>query len=355
MEGQRRAVRVADLAAELELSTATVSRALNGNHAVRPEVAERVRAHARQRGYKPNWLARSLAAQSKTFIGFLVPDIRNTAYSIAADACSRLLGSQGYQLILAITEDDPDREYEALIGLAGAQVATIITAPSAHITEQARQALAGLPVVEFNRTAGLAPRGVFCADHTAFANATEHVLALGHSDIAYIGTTATVSNGRERFEGVRATLAEAGLDLPHERVRLLAPTEANGRTATHDLLRGSDRPTAVLVGSSNLSVGAARAVQEREIAVPDELSLVVYGDPDWSELCHPGLTTVAVPYREMAEVVAGLVVTLLGERGAVTASHDGRHAGGNPDQQYWLPADLVPRHSTAPPRAGKDG
>lgn len=361
MEGRRRAIRVADLAAELNLSMATVSRALNGSRAVRAEVAERVLDHARRRGYTPNWLARSLAAQSRTFVGFLVPDIRNTAYSIAADACSRLLGSQGYQLILAITEDDPDREYEALVSLAGAQVATIIAAPSAAITERARQVLAGLPVVEFNRTAGLASRGVFCADRRAFAEATEHVLALGHADIGYIGTTDSVSNGRERLEGVCGALAERGRELPSQRVRLRAPTQMNGHTAALELLRGADRPTALLVGSSNLSVGVARGVQELGIAVPDELSLIVYGDPEWSVLWHPGLTTIAVPYREMAQVVADLVVALLGEPGdggTVAAADAGSPAGWHADQRagecYWLPARLVARDSTAPPRARKE-
>lgn len=347
-EQTRRAIRVADLAAELELSTATVSRALNGSPAVRPRVARRVLEHARRRGYAPNWLARSLAAQSKTFVGFLVPDIHNTAYSIAAGACARLLGTQGYQLILAITGDDPEREYETLTALAGTQVASIIAAPSARMTAETRKAMAGLPVVEFNRTAGLASRGVFCADRPAFAEATRHVLAHGHTDIAYVGTTDTVSNGRERLAGVRTALTEAGLSLPQSRTRLLAPTEANGRAAAHELLGGSDPPTALLVGSSNLSIGVAEAVRELPVAVPAELSLVVYGDPQWAGLCHPGLTTIAVPYQRMAEVVADLVLGLIAdtEEGAEEPP-----AGGLADDQHWLPASLVVRDSTAPPRS----
>lgn len=345
--GPRRAIRVADLAAELELSTATVSRALNGSPAVRPRVARRVLEHARRRGYAPNWLARSLAAQSKTFVGFLVPDIHNTAYSIAAGACARLLGSQGYQLILAITGDDPDREYETLTALAGTQVASIIAAPSARMTAETRKAMAGLPVVEFNRTAGLAARGVFCADRPAFAEATRHLLAYGHTDIAYVGTTDAVSNGRERLAGVRTALAEAGLSLATERTRLLPPTEENGRAAAEELLRDPNPPTALLVGSSNLSIGAAEAVRERPVAVPDELSLVVYGDPQWAALCHPGLTTVAVPYQRMAEVVADLVLGLIADSEEDTAEPTTRDVEGD---QHWLPADLVVRGSTGPPR-----
>lgn len=337
---ERGAVRVADLAAELGLSTATVSRALNGSRAVRPEVARRVLEHARRRGYRPNWLARSLAARSGTFVGFLVPDIHNTAYSIAAGACARLLGRAGYQLILAITGDDPEREYEALASLAGTQAAAVIAAPSAHIGEATRTAFAGLPVVEFNRTADLAARGVFCADRPAFAEATRHLLALGHRDFGYIGTTDAVSNGRKRLEGVRTALADAGAALDHDSVRLLPPTEPGGYSAARELLESDTRPTALLVGSSSLSIGVARAVQELDVAMPDELSVVVYGDPEWAGLCHPGLTTIAVPYQEMAKVVADLVLDV------ITSRVDDPATPG----QHWLPARLVTRQSTAPPR-----
>ena len=338
-----RAVRVVDLAAELNLSTATVSRALNGSPAVRPEIARRVRDHARLRGYVPNRLARSLAARSKTFVGFLVPDVQNLAYSIAAGTCARLLGKAGYQLILAITGDDPERESEAVTGLAGAQVAGIIAAPSPGIAGEGRAALAPLSVVEFNRTADLAPYGVFCDDRAAFADATRHLFELGHTDIAYIGTTDAVSNGRWRLDGVRDAHAEAGIPLGPERVRLVVPHEEDGHAAALDLLgRPTGRPTALLVGSSSLSIGAARAVQELALSLPDELSLVVYGDPAWSGLCHPRLTTIAVPYREMAEVVADLVLGLIVAPEAA--------AGTTEPARRWLPARLVTRASTAPPR-----
>lgn len=336
-----RAIRVADLAAELNVSTATVSRALNGSAAVRPQIARRVRDHARVRGYVPNHLARSLAAQSRTFVGFLVPDVQNLAYSIAAGTCARLLGAAGYQLILAITGDDPQREYEAVTGLAGAQAAGIIAAPSAEIADEGRAALAHLSVVEFNRTADVADNGVFCDDRAAFTEAAGHLLGLGHTEIAYLGTTDAVSNGRWRLEGVQLAHTRAGVPLDPRRVRLVVPTEDAGYAVTRDLLAGT-RPTALLVGSSNLSVGAARAVREAGLDVPREVSLVVYGDPRWSDLCHPRLTTIAAPYREMAEVVADLMLQLLA---SPQAPRPGRHL---------LPAQLIVRSSTAPPRVPDD-
>ncbi|MGH3328185.1 MAG: LacI family DNA-binding transcriptional regulator [Streptomycetales bacterium] len=340
-------MRVTDLAAELNLSTATVSRALNGSSAVRPEVARRVLKLARRRGYVPNRLARSLAARSQPFVGFLVPDVHNLAYSIAAGVCAQLFGAAGYQLILAISGDDPERESEALSGLAGAQVAGLIAAPSVGFTDRSREILSALPVVEFNRSGELGARGVFCDDRSAFEAAVDHLLSLGREDIAYLGTTDTVSNGRDRLEGTRAALRRAGLSLSPRRIRLEAPTEEDGYKAARELLDRADPPSALLVGSSSLSIGAARAVQELEAAVPEKLSLVVYGDRAWPALCHPGLTTIAVPYREMAEVVAGLMLDL------VSAQGDDPSGAERGADHRLLPAELVVRASTAGnPRAG---
>ncbi|MGH3341763.1 MAG: LacI family DNA-binding transcriptional regulator [Carbonactinosporaceae bacterium] len=340
-KGRRAAVRLADLAAELNVSTATVSRALNGSSVVRPEVVQRVRMLASQRGYVPNRLARSLAALSQPFVGFLVPDVHNLAYSIAAGECARLLRATGHQLILAISGDDPERELEALSGLAGAQVAGLIAAPSIGITDRSREILSTLPVVEFNRSGALAAPGVFCDDRSAFEEAADHLIALGHRDIAYLGTTDRVSNGRARLEGTRTALRRAGLSLAPRRTRLEAPTELDGYQAARGLLDGADPPSALLVGSSSLSIGAARAVRELDASVPGNLSLVVYGDRDWPALCHPGLTTIAVPYREMAEVVAGLMLGLITTQGGEPA-----RSGTGPEHRL-LPAELVVRASTA--------
>jgi LacI family transcriptional regulator len=330
-------VRIVDLAEELGLSVATVSRALNNSDSVRPEVAERIRGHARQRGYVANRLARSLRSRTRNFIGFLVPDIENLAYSIAADACARYLANSGYQLILAISGDDPELEYSALRSLVEAQVAGLIVAPTSTMTPNTRTLLKGSTVVEFNRTAGLSKQAVLCDDHAALATATRHLLDLGHTAIAYIGTTDALSNGHERLDGVRQELARAGRTLDPRWTRLQPPTEKDGYDSARSLLSTSPRPTALLVGSSNLSMGTARAIRELGIQVPAEMSLVVYGDSRWGELYEPGLTTVTAPYQAMARQVTDIVSRMVGDETDAGSGHT------------RLAAELVVRGSTAPP------
>lgn len=336
--GTRGRVRIVDLAAELGLSVATVSRALSNNPAVRPEVAERVQALAAERGYVANRLARSLRSQSRSFVGFLVPDVQNLTYSIAVTACAQHVAQQGSQLILAISGDDADQELDAIRGLAEAQVGGIIVTPSLNLSEASRRLLEGMTVVEFNRTEGLAQDMVLCDERSAFAEATRHLVELGHQRIGYIGSTDRISNGRERIEGVRQELERHGLALLDEDTRLLSPTERHGTEAARELLSSDDRPTALLVGGSNLSVGAAHAVRQLGISMPDDLSMVVYGDADWGDLVTPPLTTIQAPYREMAHAVADVIA------GLMTSERSRR------PEQLRLPAELVVRASTAPPR-----
>lgn len=304
-------VRVVDLAAELGLSPATVSRALNGSELIRPEVAERVHDHAVRRGYVPNRLARSLRARARTFVGFLAPDIENLAYSISANTCARSVSEAGYQLILAISADDPETEFRALRDLSESQPAALIIAASPEMNEQAHALLHGTNIVEFNRDAGLAENSVVCADREAFERATRHLLALGHRRIGYIGTSTTVSNGNERYQGLRGALHGTTATLAPEHTRTLPPTESHGYTAVLELLNTPEPPTAVLVGGSSLSLGVARALRESAVALPDDLSLIVYGDPRWGELHSPPLTTISVPYQAMARRAAEHVIGLL--------------------------------------------
>lgn len=330
-------VRIIDLASELGLSVATVSRVLNNSPLVRPEVAERVRALAAQRGYVVNRLARSLRSRRQGFVGFLVPQIENLAYSIAADACAQHVSRSGHQMILAISGDDAELELRALHSLAEAQVGVVVVAPSPDMSTESRRLLSNMSVLEFNRTAGLSDNMVLCDDRAAFTDATRYLLEMGHESIAYIGTTDVVSNGRERFDGVRKELGRNGKQLPEQHIRLLPPNERDGYQAARELLALTDWPTAILVGSSNLSMGVARALREAGVSIPGDLSLIVYGDSQWGELYSPALTTITVPYRQMGLSVAATVAGILSDDDEV------------PARVNRMPAELLIRESTAPP------
>jgi LacI family transcriptional regulator len=310
VRSRRSSVGVVDLARELGISTATVSRALNGSPLVRPELAERIRQHAEASGYVANRLARALSANtSRAFVGFVIPYVDTPAYSAVAAECARLLSRDGTQLILSITENDPERELTQLRELVASRIAGLVISPSTGVLPQTRQLLRDLPVVELHRTSGIGAPAVLADDEQAMVESVLHLAALGHTKIAYLGTPEALSNGAARLAGIRRGLELAGLDPAEVPMRLVEPTRELGRQAAIELL--AEDITALLVGGGSLSVGAAAAARTSGRRIPEELSLIVYGDPVWFALADPPLTTVVVDYAELARRAARLLLTAI--------------------------------------------
>jgi LacI family transcriptional regulator len=317
--GRRKSVGVVEMARDLGVSTATVSRALNGSPSVRRELADSIRAHAEKRGYVANRLARALAAStSRAFVGFVIPFVDTPAYSAVAAECARLLSAAGTQMILAITENDAEREYQQLRDLVGTRIAGLIISPSTHVLNDTRRLLAEFPVVELHRVSGIDAPSVFSDDEQALTDSILHLAELRHTEIAYLGTPRELSNGVTRLRGIRRGVALAGLDPRRITFRLVEPTQNNGRHAARELLAGNLPCTALVVGSGSLSVGAAEAVRRSGRRLPDDLSLVVYGDPAWFVLADPPLTMVQVPYAGLAHSAASLLLAALDAREAGT-------------------------------------
>jgi LacI family transcriptional regulator len=346
---RRAEIGVVDLARELGISTATVSRALNGSAAVRPELAERVRQHAESRGYVANRLARALSANtSRAFVGFMIPYVDTPAYSAVAAELARLLsegGPAGTQMILTITENDPERELRQLRELLASRVAGLVISTSTGVLEDTKRLLTKLPVVELHRASGIDAPGVFSDDEQTLAESVLHLAALGHRRIGYLGTPTALSNGEARLRGVRRGAELAGLAREAVTMCLPEPTQENGHRGALELLGRSPAPTALLIGGGALSIGAARAVRASGLRLPDDLSLVVYGDPSWFALSDPPLTTIAVPYPELASRAARLLLGRLdGVAGGGLAG--GGLAGGGPN---LIKPELIVAGSTGPP------
>jgi LacI family transcriptional regulator len=347
--GRVRKVGIVDVAGDLGVSTATVSRALNGSPAVRPELAQRIREHAEARGYVANRLARALSANvSRAFVGFVIPYVDTPAYSAVATECARLLSADGTQMILTITENDPERELQQLKELVASRVAGLIISPSTHILEQSKQLLSSLPVVEFHRACGIDAPGVFSADEQAMTESVLHLAALGHTEIAYLGTPEQLSNGALRLRGIRRGMGLAGLDVDGMPIRLFEPTRRNGQRGVTELLASPRPPTALIVGGGALSIGAAQAVREAGCRIPDELSLVVYGDSSWFALSDPPLSRISVSYEDLARRAARLLISRLDDRPTAGAA-----GAAEPTGPQFVTAELHLAGSTGPPASAR--
>lgn len=290
-----------DIADKLQISASTVGRALADDPRISPATKQRVEQAAAELGYVVNRAARMMRGASSNLVGLVVPDIRNSFYSTTAHALSKCLEQGGYQLTLSETDDDRDTELRHVRELSSASVAGIIIVPSAKPHPDAVRLLAALPHIQLLRqNPALADRWFGIDDTQALAQATQHLVQAGHRRIAYIGGAPELPTGEARRRGFRAALA--GTPAAAQAIEETgSPSAADfGRDALRRLLDRSSAPTAIVTGSVRITEGVLDEIIDRGVRVPEQLSVVGFGDEPGFRWWGPGLTTLALPVSDLA-------------------------------------------------------
>lgn len=290
-----------DIAARLKLSTSTVGRALADDPRISASTKERVNKVAADMGYVANRAARMMRGGSSNLVGLVVPDIRNSFYSTIAHALSKCLETGEFQLTLSETDDDRMAELRHLRELSSANVAGIIIVPSARPHPDSIRLLAQTPHIQLLRKhASLGQQWFGIDDTQALREATQHLIDQGHRRIAYIGGSTDLPTGAARLRGFRSAFADenAAQQVIEE---LGAPSSMNfGRAALRRLVALRKPPTAIVMASVQITQGVLEELLDMGISVPEQLSVVGFGDEPGFRWWGPGLTTVGLPVSELA-------------------------------------------------------
>jgi DNA-binding LacI/PurR family transcriptional regulator len=305
-QGSRRP-RISDVAARAGVSSATVSRALNGADSVALDLRERVLQAAADLDYRPNRLARNLRRQETQMIGVVVSDIENPHFSETVRAIEDACYGAGYGVLLCNSDERAEKQARYLQALVAERVVAVILATSSPEAPEVAEVLdAGIPLVAIDRPVVDARADAVLADNTAAAEtATRWLVDAGHRSIGFVGGPGTISTGSERRRGHERAVGEAGV-MP-----IIAEADFRidgGQAATERMLDGTPTPTALVVANNLMTIGALRALAARRLRVPDDVALVAIDDPFWAELVDPPLTTLAQPVRAMAETAVTLVL-----------------------------------------------
>lgn len=322
------------------MSQPTVSLVLSKNARARvsAETRERVLLAARELGYVPNVVARSLVRSRSYAIGVIVPDLRNPFFAEVVSGAERVASEAGYAVLLCETREIPrDRHIQALIErqVDGIMVDAIGAAslPEAMI--------AGVNLVLIDEPPDRWP-GVASDAIGAGQLAAEHLLSLGHRRFAFIGPATNVHAIRMRERGFVTVLAARGIRLESNMLRRVAATAAGGQAGMRALLSQETRPTAVFCTNDLVAAGALKICSLDGITVPQEMSIVGCDDIELASLLVPELTTIAIPARELGARSARLL--LQGLKGEESQR-------GTPRPQKTIASRLVVRGTTAPPPA----
>lgn len=334
------AATIKDVARELGISVATVSRALSRPELLRRETRERVLRIVDRLGYRPNLLARGLRRGKTRAILLVAPTLSPFFVEIFAGA-EEVARQAGFALLLGNSHGDPEREKACFDQVASGQADGIILLTGLVPSDYApgRRPLPPLVTV-LERLPYRSSVPVIRTDHRAgAAEATRHLIELGHRRIAHIAGSKRAPSTARRIQGYRDALEAAGLRVPAEGIYQGDFFMPSGAAGMEKLLSLDEPPTAVLCGNDEMAFGAIRMLHKLGYSVPQDISIVGFDDQNMAEFYNPPLTTVHIPRHELGRRAALELIEQL----------EGRDVA----HEVVLPTRLVIRESTGPPRTAR--
>ncbi|MGH2616376.1 MAG: LacI family DNA-binding transcriptional regulator [Thermomicrobiales bacterium] len=294
------------------VSMSTVSNVLSGRHEqMAVETRQRVLAAIETLHYQPNHVARSLVTKRTATIGLIVGDMTNSLYPPVTVGAEEACREAGYGLLLANADDDASERRGVELMRAKQVDALVVFAVSLRDVASehlfAAQA-AGMPVVAINRWLPKdAPLSAVWFDHeTGGRLATQHLIDLDHRRIAHIAGPAQRLTGVQRRRGYEAALEAAGIPLEPELIAEGDYSFTSGEALMRRLW--NERPTAVFVAGDAMALGAMRALTRLGARIPDDCSLVAFGNPDSVRYATPAVTTIDLPVATAGQVAVELAL-----------------------------------------------
>jgi DNA-binding LacI/PurR family transcriptional regulator len=331
----KRSISIKDIARLASVSHSTVSRALHNSPLVNSETTERIRRIAFESGYLASAVARSLVNRATKTVGVVVTTIADPFIGEVVSGIESVANEQGYSVLLANSDADPEREMRTVRSFGERRVdGILVTASRVGNVYGSMLRNMNVPLIFINNQfPGNSSYSVMIDNVPASQAAVAHLIGLGHRRIAYIGDSSGFQSDTERFTGYQLALQAAGISQqPELTCHGDGKPELGGRMM-EQLLRLSDRPTAVFCYNDMTALGALRAARAQGLQVPCDLSLVGFDDLFLSSYTTPALTTVRQPKHDMGRKAMAILLELLG--------------GSEPASEFVVKGELIIRDSTA--------
>lgn len=328
---------IRDVARIAEVSVSTVSLAFSSPARVSARTLERIRTAAAAVGYVADPLAQSLARGRSRMIGFVVGNVGNPFFGDIRRELENYALEHEHFVLITDSSGKPDRERALIEHLIGLKIAGLALAPSSvepgyvNFIESIK-----VPMVCFDqKVAGIERDFVGSDNFLAGAMLTEHLLQLGHRRIAFIAGPQHMHTASERYRGFVETMASAGVEVNPNYVVDGQFTRSAGYEAAMRLLIQPDRPTAILGANNAVALAALQAMQELGFSCPDDISLAMIDNVQWSSVITPRITMVVQDTLQLGNIIARRLLHRM-------TSPD---AGTEPAQDFVLAPKFVPGNS----------
>lgn len=323
-----------DVAWAAGVSLKTVSRVVNGETTVSPELVVKVRAAIDALHYRPNIGASALRRSDRRTgtIGMLLEDVGNPFSSSLHRAVEDEARLRGVQVLTGSVDEEPQRERELARVFTMRRTDGLIVAPaSADQSYLATEVRLDTPVVFVDRAAqGVLADSVLSTNVTGATEAVRHLISHGHRRVAYLGDYIRIPTARGRYQGYLTALREAGIGVDPAVVIQDLHTVPATESAVMSLFGRQHPPTALFTSQNLVTVGAVRAL--RRLGLHREVALVGFDDFPLADLLEPALTVVAQDPVMMGRTAAKVLFGRIdGDTG--------------PPQEIWIPTTLIRRGS----------
>ncbi|NVD69382.1 LacI family DNA-binding transcriptional regulator [Duganella sp. BJB1802] len=286
---------IRDVAAAAGVSTATVSKFVNGAQRFSPAVEATIKEVIAKLGYRSNPLAASMITGRTKSIGLSVLDVANPHFTSIVKGANRVALAHGYTLLLVDTEENPDRERPLLEALSR-RVDGIIMFSRMLESEMDWVMELGKPLVYFGRLSRLQIPWVTSDDHRGAYMLARHLVSLGHKRIGYLRFPRS-RRDEERLAGVRACLAAHDMELTVYEGG--APTAAEGERVCSSIMLGGEHPDALICYNDLMALGFMKAAQTLGFKLPEQISVAAFDNIEYGQYTSPALTTVDLQSERM--------------------------------------------------------
>ncbi len=313
------AVRLKDIARDLNVSVITVSKAMRGKTDISEATRERVLARMKELDYQPNLTARSLVTGQSFFMGLIVPDLLNPFFAELAKSIGSALRKQSYGLILTSSEENADVEQSEIRMMLARGVDVLLIASCQPILQGFMSIHnQSTPFVLLDRPfPHLHANFVGTDDYAGGRVATEHLIAIGRKRLAYIGSP-DLSSAADRFRGFRMALRDHDIALRDKFVLSSPQVEDLGDDAGYEmmqaLLKRGPRPDGVFCHNDVVAIGAMRATLDAGLSIPDDIAFVGFDNVRYSKYLQIPLTSVDQSTGQLGEAAAQLALDLVGKK-----------------------------------------
>ncbi len=307
-------VTIYDVAREASVSMATVSRVVNGNQNVKPATRKKVLDVIERLEYRPNAVARGLASKKTTSVGVIIPDISNNLYAELTRGIEDIATMYRYNIILANSDQNEQKELELLNTMLGKQVDGIVIM-SDHVTDAVAQIInhSPVPIILAGSIADNTQTASVNIDYfQAVYEAINVFIEKGHKHIAFVsGPLEYTINGQYKLLAYKKALQDAGIELNEAFIDSNDGTYDEAMISWETLSSLDVAPTAIFAGSDEIAIGLVHGALDAGKSVPQDVEIISFENSKLARMVRPQLTSVVLPLYDIGAVAMRLLTKLL--------------------------------------------